>query len=105
MTRLDGWRRALVVAGVIVLLDQVTKALIDAAVRHGMTPSTAAKLAVQTMAGAADVMAEAGNDPVALRRRVTSPGGATARGLEALEEHGVRAAFADAVTAAVELSR
>jgi pyrroline-5-carboxylate reductase len=83
----------------------VVEALIDAAVRHGMTPAIAAQLAVQTMAGAADVMAEAGNDPVALRRRVTSPGGATARGLQALEEHGVRAAFADAVTAAVEMSR
>jgi signal peptidase II len=30
MTRLDGWRRALIVAGVIVLLDQITKALIVA---------------------------------------------------------------------------
>jgi signal peptidase II len=30
MTRLDGWRRALIMAGVVVLLDQVTKALIVA---------------------------------------------------------------------------
>jgi signal peptidase II len=30
MTRLDGWRRALVVAGAVVLLDQVTKALVVA---------------------------------------------------------------------------
>ena len=30
MTRLDGWRRALVVAGVVVLVDQVTKALVVA---------------------------------------------------------------------------
>jgi pyrroline-5-carboxylate reductase len=51
------------------------------------------------------VIAETGNDPVALRRRVTSPGGSTARGLEALEAGGVRAAFADAVEAVVEVSR
>ena len=30
MTRLDGWRRALIVAGAIVLFDQITKALIVA---------------------------------------------------------------------------
>jgi len=30
MTRLDGWRRALIVAGSVVLLDQITKALIVA---------------------------------------------------------------------------
>ena len=30
MTRLEGWRRALVVAGAVVLLDQITKALIVA---------------------------------------------------------------------------
>jgi signal peptidase II len=30
MTRLDGWRRALIVAGSVVVLDQITKALIVA---------------------------------------------------------------------------
>jgi pyrroline-5-carboxylate reductase len=83
----------------------VAESLIDAGVRQGLTLATAAQMATETMAGAAAVIAEAGNDPVALRRRVTSPGGATARGLEALERGGVRAAFADAVDAVVEMSR
>jgi pyrroline-5-carboxylate reductase len=83
----------------------VSESLIDAGVRHGLAHDTAAAMATQTMAGAAEVIAAAGNDPVALRRRVTSPGGATARGLEALERGGVRAAFADAVDAVVEMSR
>jgi pyrroline-5-carboxylate reductase len=83
----------------------VAEALIDAAVRHGMTRDTAATLVVQTMAGAADVIAEAGNDPAELRRRVTSPGGATARGLEALEQNGVRSAFAAAVGSVLEMTR
>ena len=83
----------------------VTEALIDAGVRQGIAPDTAALMATETMAGAAAVIAAGGNDPVALRRRVTSPGGSTARGLEALERGGVRAAFADAVDAVVEISR
>jgi pyrroline-5-carboxylate reductase len=83
----------------------VVEGLIDAGVRQGLTPDAAALMATETMAGTAAVMAEGGNDPVALRRRVTSPGGSTARGLEALERGGVRAAFADAVDAVVEMSR
>ena len=83
----------------------VAEALIDAGVRQGIASDTAALMATETMAGAAAVIAAGGNDPVALRRRVTSPGGSTARGLEALERGGVRAAFADAVDAVVEISR
>jgi pyrroline-5-carboxylate reductase len=79
--------------------------LIDAGVRHGLTLDTASRMAIETMAGAAAVMAAGGNDPVALRRRVTSPGGSTARGLDALERGGVRAAFSDAVDAVAEMSR
>jgi pyrroline-5-carboxylate reductase len=83
----------------------VAESLIDAGVRQGLSPDTAALMATETMAGTAAVLAEAGNEPVALRRRVTSPGGSTARGLEALERGGVRAAFADAVESVVEMSR
>ena len=83
----------------------VVESLIDAGVRYGLTPDQAAVMATETMAGSAAVIAEGGNDPVALRRRVTSPGGSTARGLEALEQNGVRAAFADAVAAVVEMNR
>jgi pyrroline-5-carboxylate reductase len=83
----------------------VAEALVDAGVRQGIAPDVAAQMTTETMAGTAAVIAGAGNDPVALRRRVTSPGGSTARGLEALERGGVRAAFADAVEAVVEVSR
>src|SRR4051794_38048896 len=70
----------------------VIEALLDAGVRYGLTPDQAVRLAVQTMSGAAAVIAESGHDPVALRRRVSSPGGSTARAVEALEQHGIRAA-------------
>src|SRR5829696_2991772 len=56
----------------------VVEALIEGGVRYGLTRDTAATLVVETMAGAAAVIAESGNDPVELRRRVTSPGGSTA---------------------------
>jgi signal peptidase II len=39
MTKLDGWRRALVVAGAVVLLDQVTKAMIVASRELGQSES------------------------------------------------------------------
>jgi pyrroline-5-carboxylate reductase len=56
-------------------------------------------MATETMAGAAAVLRETGFDTLSLRRRVSSPGGSTARGLAALEAGGVRGAFSDAVDA------
>lgn len=72
----------------------------DAAVRHGMPAAQAATLVRETMAGTAELLAS--TDTLALRRGVTSPGGTTARGLNALEHGGVRAALADAVDAVVD---
>ena len=78
------------------------EALVDGAVRNGMAAEVAARLAVETMAGTATVLRKYGDDTAGLRRRVTSPGGSTARGLAALERGGVRAAFSDAVDAVVD---
>jgi pyrroline-5-carboxylate reductase len=80
------------------------EALVDAGVRHGLTPDDAGRMAVETMAGTATVLREHGDDTAGLRRRVTSPGGSTARGLAALERGGLRAAFSDAVDAAAGAS-
>jgi pyrroline-5-carboxylate reductase len=60
---------------------------------------------VQTLLGAATLLAEGGDGPEALRAAVTSPGGTTAAGLQVLEQHGLRAAFLDAVVAATARSR
>jgi len=79
----------------------VVEALVDAGVRQGLQPAEAARMTVETMAGTAALLAERGLDPAALRRRVTSPGGSTARGLAALERAGVRSALDDAVSAVV----
>jgi pyrroline-5-carboxylate reductase len=77
------------------------EALSDAGVRHGLTAERAALLASETMAGTAAMLSGRELGTVELRRRVTSPGGSTARGLEALERGGLRSAFADAVAAVV----
>lgn len=77
----------------------VVEALVDAGVRQGLQPAEAGRMAVETMAGTAALLAEREYDTAALRRRVTSPGGSTARGLAELERGGVRAAFQDAVAA------
>jgi pyrroline-5-carboxylate reductase len=81
------------------------EAFLDAGVRHGLTPDTAARLATLTMGGSAAVIAESGYDPVALRRRVSSPGGSTAVAVEALEQGGLRAAVYDAVANVVAFSK
>jgi pyrroline-5-carboxylate reductase len=83
----------------------VVEALVDGAVEQGLTASQAAQLAVVTMGGSAALLARRQGDATSLRRQVTSPGGVTAAGIAALERHGVRAAFADAVDAVVEKAR
>lgn len=80
-------------------LALVAEAWADAAIRHGLTPQLASGLMIATMAGTADLLAVRDGDTLAVRREVTSPGGSTARGLDALERAGVRAAFADAMDA------
>jgi len=82
----------------------VAEALIEAGVLAGLPRDTADALVRQTLVGAALLLAE-GESPEALRAAVTSPGGTTAAGLHALEEHGVRAALLDAVLAATDRSR
>jgi pyrroline-5-carboxylate reductase len=83
----------------------VAEAQVDAGVRHGLTPDDAAAMVGQTMAGTAALLARGGHDTLALRRSVTSPGGTTARGLDALERGGLRAAFSDALDAVLQTGR
>lgn len=82
----------------------VVEAQVDAGVRRGIPPRQASELVVQTMAGTAELLRRGGYDTLAARRAVTSPGGSTARGLDALERGGVRAAFSDAMDAILRAS-
>lgn len=77
------------------------EALVDAGVRHGLGAAEAGRMAVEAMAGAAALLADGELDTAALRRRVTSPGGSTARGLLELERGCLRATLQHAVDAVV----
>jgi pyrroline-5-carboxylate reductase len=83
----------------------VAEAQIDAGVRHGIPAAQGAELVVQTLAGTAELLRRRDNDTQAVRREVTSPGGLTARGLDALERAGLRAAFSDALDAVLSSDR
>ena len=82
----------------------VAEAQIDAGVRRGIPAPQGAQLVVQTLAGTAELLRRRGYDTVGVRREVSSPGGLTARGLDALERGGVRAAFSDALDAVLRSS-
>ena len=75
----------------------LAEAQVDAGVRHGLSAALASRLVAETMSGTATLLRTRGYDTLAVRREVTSPGGSTARGLQALEAGGVRSAFQSAI--------
>jgi pyrroline-5-carboxylate reductase len=79
----------------------LAEAQVDAAVRKGLGARLASELVTATMSGSAALIEAKDHDTLAVRREVTSPGGSTARGLDALERGGVRRAFQDAIEAVV----
>lgn len=87
----------------------VMEAMETAARELGLSAETAHLLTLQTALGAARMAIEASEEPAELRRRVTSPGGTTERAIGVLEAGGLRALFAQALSAArdrsVELSK
>jgi pyrroline-5-carboxylate reductase len=82
----------------------VTEAQVDAAVRLGLTPGLASQLVTETMSGTAALLTARDYDTLTVRREVTSPGGSTARGLDALERGGLRAAFSAAMDRVCEVA-
>ena len=80
------------------------EALSDGGVRMGLPRELATALAAQTMLGAAKMVLETGQHPGLLKDNVTSPGGTTIAGVQALERGAVRSALMDAVEAATRRS-
>lgn len=76
------------------------EALSDAGVKNGLTRDTAFGLALQTVYGTACLLSETGEHPAVLREKVTSPGGTTIAGLQALEVGGFRGTVMSCVEAA-----
>lgn len=83
-------------------LALVVEAMADAGARHGLELQQARRLVVETMAGSAAFLDANGLDAAGLRARVATPGGLTEKGLETLEQRGLREAFDGAIDLVVE---
>ncbi len=81
------------------------EAMADGGVKQGLPRATAYRLAAQTCLGTAKMILEKGIHPGELKDMVTSPGGTTIEGCEALERGGMRAAVIDCVNVATEKSK
>ncbi len=84
---------------------RLIEAMIHGGTELGLTGDLARRLAVQTLIGAARMLAESDEDPAELRRRVTSPGGTTMAALGVLEDRGFGLAVRDAISRAAERAR
>ncbi|HEY9906588.1 MAG TPA: pyrroline-5-carboxylate reductase [Thermosynechococcaceae cyanobacterium] len=82
----------------------LVEALTDGGVAAGLPRAIAAKLALQTVKGTAQLL-ESGLHPAELKDQVTSPGGTTIAGIAQLERSGFRSALIEAVQAATRRSQ
>lgn len=78
----------------------LVEAMIDAGILLGLPREVSTSLIIQSAVGAAIMLRDSGQHPVALREAVTSPGGTTIAAIRELENHRVRAAMLTAIEAA-----
>ena len=83
----------------------LAEAMIEAGILLGLAREISTQLVVQTMLGTAKQLRDEKMHPVELREMVTSPGGTTIAAIRELEIAGVRAAFLNAIQAAMVRSR
>ena len=81
------------------------EAMADGGVKQGLPRKTAYRLAAQTCLGTAKMILETNIHPGELKDMVTSPGGTTIEGCEALEKGGMRAAVMECINAGAEKSK
>ena len=83
----------------------MVEALEEAAIAQGLPKEVARDLVIQTFEGAALMLKLTGEEPDLLRKNVTSPGGTTEAGIQALEGNFFKEAIAACVHRAVNRSR
>nr|WP_230501933.1 pyrroline-5-carboxylate reductase [Sutcliffiella rhizosphaerae] len=83
------------------LMEHMEKTAKEAGLDEELTRDVVA----QTILGAAKMMQEKQEEPSSLRKKVTSPNGTTAAGLEALSENGGGTAISAAIKGATERSK
>lgn len=81
------------------------EAMADGGVKQGLPRKTAYRLAAQTALGTAKMILEKELHPGEIKDMVTSPGGTTIEGCEALEKGGMRGAVIDCINKAAEKSK
>lgn len=83
----------------------LAESMIEAGILLGLGREISTELVVQTMLGTAKLLRDEKMHPVELREMVTSPGGTTIAAIRELEMAGVRAAFLNAIEAAMHRSQ
>lgn len=83
------------------LAEAMEKSATDIGLEKGM----AKQLIVQTLIGAAEMLAKSAKEPQQLRKEVTSPGGTTEAGIKILEAYEVQHAFIDCIKEATAQSK
>jgi pyrroline-5-carboxylate reductase len=83
----------------------LAESMIEAGILLGLSREVSTELVVQTMLGTAKLLRDEHMHPVELREMVTSPGGTTIAAIRELEQAGVRAAFLNAIQAAMKRSK
>ena len=78
------------------------EALCDAAVKHGIPRADAYRIVSQMVLGTAKLQLATGQHPAAMKDAVCSPGGATIKGVVALEDAGMRSALVKAIDATLQ---
>jgi len=81
-------------------LFEFVAGLREAGIAAGLPPATAADVALETVLGAAKLLAHTGATPESLRDKVTSPNGTTYAGLQVLAARGFRDTLKETVLAA-----
>ena len=74
----------------------------DAAVKHGIPRADAYRIVSQMVLGTAKLQLATGQHPAAMKDAVCSPGGATIKGVVALEDAGMRSALVKAIDATLQ---
>ena len=80
------------------------EAMVEGAKKLGLSDEVATELTVQTLIGAAGMLAESGKDAKTLRENVTSPNGTTFAALQSFEASNLNSIVAEAMNAAAKRS-
>lgn len=81
------------------------ESMIEGGICVGLEPNDAATLTIATLKGAVKLMEELNESPELLRRKVTSPGGATEAAFKVLDKNQVKQSIIEAIAAAANRSK